>query len=68
MPKRNEYFCDPGDFSILIPYKDFVKMVQVVNNYDAIAKEMDGLRDQLGALRGLYSELLQKVGELERYI
>lgn len=63
-----EKFCSPDRYSILIPYKDFVKLVEAAERMTQTEKQMKRLEEQLGALRGLYSELLEKVTELNRYI
>lgn len=61
-------FCSPDRFSVLIPYKDLVKLVEAAQEMDETKKQMRRLDDRLTALQGLYSELLEKVAELNRLI
>lgn len=64
MPK--DKFCGVGDFPVLIPYRDLVKMVEIARNMERYEKGLSRANDQLAALRVQYGELLQKVRELDK--
>lgn len=61
-------FCCVGDFPVLIPYQDLVRLVEVAKNIDQFTERLSRTDEQLTALKGLYSELLQKVRELDKLI
>ena len=61
-------FCCASDFPVLIPYKDLVQLVEVAKNLEQLEKRLSRTDEQLTALKGLYSELLQKVRELDKLI
>lgn len=61
-------FCCVDDFPVLIPYKDLVKLVEVAKNLEQFEMRLSRTDEKLGALNGLYSELLQKVRELDNLI
>lgn len=59
----------PADsYSIVIPYKDFCEMLESASKGKDHEKRIKRLEEQLGALRGLYSEVLEKFGELKELI
>lgn len=59
-------FCSPENISVVIPYKDFEKMLKMATSYEQTNAKMKRLEEQIGALHGLYSELLEKVAELQK--
>ena len=61
-------FCCVGDFPVLIPYQDLVRLVEVAKNIDQFSDRLSRMDDQLSALKGLYSELLEKVRELDKLV
>lgn len=61
-------FCCVGDFPVLIPYKDLVKLVEVAKNIDQFTERLSRTDEQLSALKGLYIEVLEKVRELDKLI
>lgn len=66
MPREN--FCSPEKYSVLIPYSDFVKLVESGKKIDILTQEYKRLLDQVDALRSMYTEALIKIGEIERYL
>lgn len=61
-------FCCVGDFPVLIPYQDLVRLVEVAKNIDQFTERLSRTDDQLSALKGLYSELLEKVREMDKLL
>lgn len=62
----DDKFCCADDFPVLIPYRDLVRFVETARNIERFSERLSRTDKQLAALRGLYSELLEKVGDLER--
>lgn len=58
-------FCSVDKYSVLIPYKDLEKLVDMAQNYDDILRSLKRLEDQYAALRFQYTEALDKLQELE---
>lgn len=59
-------FGSPENISVVIPYRDFEKMLKMATSYEQTNAKMKRLEEQIGALHGLYSELLEKVAELQK--
>lgn len=57
-------FCGVDDLSLLIPYKKLEKLLKAATNNADQERRIKRLEDQLGALHGLYSELLGKIADL----
>lgn len=58
----------PGNLSILIPYEELVRLCDAAKEMDSLRADYKRIVDRLAALQGLYSELLDKVNELEQYV
>ena len=65
---NNQKFCCVGDFPVLIPYKDLEKIVEVAKNLDRYQKCLSRANEQLAALRLQYTELSEKVREMEKLL
>lgn len=65
---KKEKFCCIDNFGVLIPYTDLQKLMSFANSVELFEKRLSHMDGQLQALRGLYSDVLEKVGELERNI
>lgn len=50
---------------ITIPLSDFMELSSLPSRMKALEADNKSLRDQLAALLGLYSQLLEKVTELK---
>lgn len=64
----NPKFCCVDDFPVLVPYRDLVKIVEVAKNMERYEKCLSRTNEQLAALRHQYSELSEKVLEMEKYL
>lgn len=64
----NPKFCGVGDFPVLIPYRDLEKIVEVAKNMERYEKCLSRTNEQLAALRHQYTELLEKVGEMDKLL
>ncbi len=56
---------EPLDPPVLIPYSQLVELLEAPGKVLALEKEMKRIREQLVAVRYLYSELLEKVKEIQ---
>ena len=63
--KNDKCFCSTSNYSVIVPYADFVKMIEIINNIDDYRTQISRVSSQLDSLYGLYSELLSKVAELD---
>ncbi|MBQ7129884.1 MAG: hypothetical protein IJO21_02430 [Oscillospiraceae bacterium] len=64
----NPKFCCVDDFPVLIPYRDLEKIVEVAKNMERYEKCLSRTNEQLAALRHQYSELLEKVREMDKLL
>lgn len=61
-------FCCVDNFSVIIPYRDLEKMLESANkiaHIESLAKRMD---ERASAMQLLYSEMLEKIREIDRYL
>lgn len=63
-----EKFCSPDNISVVIPYRDFEKLVGFANNYERLEARLAKQEKQLDALRGMYREALDKIAEIKVYL
>lgn len=61
-------FCCVGDYQIIIPYRDFEKMVQSANKIEHIEKMYATMEQRYTAMQELYREALQKIAEINRLL
>ena len=65
---KNKDFCCVDNYSVIIPYKDLEKLLRFVDQYEQFDKRLRRTDEQLLALRIMYTEALQKIADLERYV
>lgn len=56
------------NYSVLIPYGDLVKMVEVANKVEQIELQYARLQEQYAAIRGMFSECLDKIKEIRDFV
>ncbi len=61
-------FCSVDDFSVIIPYRELEKMLVSANKIAYIEALVQRMEERNSALQLMYSELLQKVAEINRYL
>lgn len=61
-------FCGVEHYSVLIPYRDLEKMVEVANKVELIEQQYARLQDQYAAIRGMFSECLDKIAEIREFV
>lgn len=65
---KNKSFCCVDDFSVIIPYRELEKMLNSANKIEHIEALIQRMDERNAALQLMYSELLQKVAEIDRYL
>ena len=63
----DEFGC-VENYSVLIPYNDLVKMVEVAKKVEHIEEQYSRLQDQYAAIRGMFSECLEKIAEIRDFV
>lgn len=61
----NEKFCGVGNLSVVIPYRDLERLLKLARNMDGFEDSLSRMDRKMTGLHGLYSELLEKVREIE---
>lgn len=59
---------DAEDLKILISYKDLEQLMKAVEEIPKMRQEVKRYQEQVVSLKGLYSQLLERVGELMKLI
>lgn len=57
-----------SDYSVLIPYKDLEKIVSMSHEFVQMKAQYARLEDQYTAIRGMFSECLEKIAEIRDYV
>lgn len=65
---KNKDFCCVDNFSVIIPYRELEKLLQSANKIEHIESLIDRIDERNSALQLMYSELLEKVAEIDRYL
>lgn len=68
MPKDKEEFCCPENYSVLIPYRDLVRIAEMAQKVEVIEAKYIRLEEQYGAIRGMFSECLEKIMEIRDWV
>lgn len=64
----DEKFCCVENYSVLIPYQDLEKMVELAHKVDQIELQYSRLQEQYAAIRGMFSECLDKITEIREFV
>lgn len=64
----DDNFCCVENYSVLIPYKDLEKMVEVAHKVEQIELQYARLQEQYAAIRGMFSECLDKINEIRDFV
>ena len=61
-------FCSVENYSVLLPYRDLVKIAEMAKEVEVIKAQYDRLQDQYAAILGLFSECLDKIQEIRDFV
>ena len=64
----DDKFCCVENYSVLIPYRDLVKIAEMAKEVEVIKAQYDRLQDQYAAIRGMFSECLDKIQEIRDFV
>lgn len=65
---EDEKFCCVENYSVLIPYSDLEKMVDMAKKVEQIEEQYARLQEQYAAIRGMFSECLEKIKEIREFV
>lgn len=66
MPRKN--FARPDRYSILIPYKDFEKIVKMAEEIEDMQYRYRRMEEMYLAMQEMYREALDKIADINRYL
>lgn len=61
-------FCSVENYSVLIPYRDLVKITEMAQKVEVIEAQYNRLQEQYTAIRGMFSECLETVREIRNFV
>lgn len=67
MPRKKN-FVDPSKYGVLIPYSDFSKLVEIVENYGEMEARCERMEKMYQALKSQFNECLFRLKELDRQL
>ena len=65
---KNKNFVTPSTYQVLIPYADLEKMVNMARELEEIRKQNKRIEAQYAAIRGMFSECLEKIKEIQDFV
>lgn len=66
--KSKPDFCCVGNYSVLIPYRDLEKLMEIANKMGSFEDHLSRTDEQLDGLRMMYREAIDKIGEINRLL
>ena len=64
----DDKFCCVDNYSVLIPYRDLEKLIDVARKVESIELQYIRLQEQYAAIRGMFSECLEKIAEIRDFV
>ena len=61
-------FVSPEKIQVIIPYSDLEKMVDMAQKMVEMEKQYQRIEEQYAAIRGMFSECLEKIREIQRFV
>lgn len=71
MPKNKDienHFVASAPPWVIIPYSEYEKVVNMAHEVEEIKAQYAQLREQYSAIRGMFSECLDKIKEIRDYV
>ena len=69
MPKgKKEEICCVQDWGVVIPLRDFQKMITALKDHEELQKEYAWTKKEIQALRSLLSETWEKIAEIDKML
>ena len=66
MPGEN--FVDPSKLSVIIPYSDLEKFMNLARDMEVMKAQYSRMQEQYSAIYGMFSEVLQIVRETREFV
>lgn len=67
MPKEKD-FCGVDNYSVIVPYKDMVKFIEISKKYDEINFQLKEMQKRYDAMQMMYREMLNKLEEINHFL
>lgn len=64
----DEKFCCVENYSVLIPYQDLEKMVDLSKKVEHIELQYTRLQEQYTAISGMFYQCLEKIKEIRDFV
>ena len=68
MADEKKTFCSPENYSVLIPYRDLVKIADMAQQVEVILAQNKRMEEQYVAIRGMFSECLDKIRDIQEWV
>lgn len=65
---ENKTFVASAPLQVIIPYSEYEKVVNMAHEVEAIKAQYLRLQEQYTAIRGMFAECLEKIGEIRDYV
>lgn len=65
--KNDNFVASPPPY-VVIPYSEYEKVVNMAQKMEEMEKIIKRMDDQYAAIRGMFSECLEKIGEIQDWV
>ena len=66
--EKSKSFVASAPPYVIIPYSDYEKVVNMAHEVEEIRTQYARLQEQYCAIRGMFQECLDKIGEIREYV
>ena len=65
---KDKKFCFIDNYSVIVPYFDFAKMMEIGTKFVEMHRMFSVLCKQYDSMKAMHSEMLQKIDEINHYL
>ena len=67
MDEKNDFVASDR-LQVIMPYSDYEKVVHMAQELEEMKRQFSRIQDQYSAIRGMFSECLEKIQEIQKFV
>lgn len=65
---KDKNFVASDKLQVILPYSEYEKVVNMAHEMEEMRKQYARIEEQYAAIRGMFNECLEKIGEIQRFV
>lgn len=65
---KDKDFVASDRLQVIMPYSDYEKVVHMAQELEEMKRQFSRIQDQYSAIRGMFSECLEKIQEIQKFV